>query len=534
VSTGTAQPAIPIAPGAERSSAHAPRAPRRGLDRFDAGVLAAFALVSLWVLALDLWQVVVNGRVWTGTDGFFLTDQMQYVAWIRDAAHHGLASNLFVLRGTPADYFQPMIVIGGAIAALGVPAWLALLLWKPVAVVAVFYAIRAYARRTMTGRLGQRVVLVLGLFFGSVGVLGDMWLGFWSWGYPFGLLSIAAMVAALLAYDNSRRTGRRVWAAPALAALASSLHPWQGQTLIVIVVGAELLLRRDLRKRAPLAAATVVGAVLPLAYYLVLSRVDVSWHMARDASRHSFPWLGILISLAPLALPALLAYRTRPRTFLAAATRAWPLAAVGVCLLSATQLSGTPLHAFAGITLPLSVLAVEGVKRAGWHRIPRRNLVAALAVAALTIPATVYELAIAPESVDPSVGNANFITRDESHALGYLARNPEPGGVLTRFYLGSVVPGQTGRRTFVGTCIWSQPYCTPRAQVVQRLFDGMMPAADARAFVRSTGAKFVLSDCQSGGTLDKALTPISTTVARFGCARVYALDAPARPTGALS
>ena len=72
-----------------------------------------FAAISVWVLGLDLWQVVVNGRVWTGTDGVYIVDQMQYLAWIRDASHHVLSSNLFVLRPTSADYFQPAIVISG-------------------------------------------------------------------------------------------------------------------------------------------------------------------------------------------------------------------------------------------------------------------------------------------------------------------------------------------------------------------------------------------------------------------------------------
>src|SRR6202008_3690863 len=78
-----------------------PRRTRR-LDRFELSVLGAFAAVSLFVLLLDLWQVVVNGRVWTGTDGVYIVDQMQYLAWIKDASKHVLASNLFVLRDTPA------------------------------------------------------------------------------------------------------------------------------------------------------------------------------------------------------------------------------------------------------------------------------------------------------------------------------------------------------------------------------------------------------------------------------------------------
>ena len=53
--------------------------------------------------------MVVHHRVWTGTDGVYIVDQMQYLAWIRDASNHVLSSNLFVLRPTPHDYFQPAV-----------------------------------------------------------------------------------------------------------------------------------------------------------------------------------------------------------------------------------------------------------------------------------------------------------------------------------------------------------------------------------------------------------------------------------------
>ena len=97
-------------------------------------MLVAFGAVSLWVLTLDLLQVVVNGRVWTGTDGVYIVDQMQYLAWIKSASHHLLASNMFVLRSTPHDYFQPAVVISGGLSALGLSPAVSLLLWKPVAV----------------------------------------------------------------------------------------------------------------------------------------------------------------------------------------------------------------------------------------------------------------------------------------------------------------------------------------------------------------------------------------------------------------
>src|SRR5256885_9591699 len=114
--------------------------PRWKLDWFELAVLVAFAAVSLWVLGLNLWQVVAHGRVWTGTDGLYLVDQQQYLAWISSASHHGLIANLFVLRPTPADYFQPAIAVSAAVTKLGVVPWLALLLWKPVAVAMFFFA----------------------------------------------------------------------------------------------------------------------------------------------------------------------------------------------------------------------------------------------------------------------------------------------------------------------------------------------------------------------------------------------------------
>ncbi len=219
------------------------RSPRRvRLDRFDLALLALFGALSLWVLALDLWQVVVNGRVWTGTDGVYIVDQLQYLSWIRDASAHVLVSNLFVLRSSPADYFQPAVVISGALSALGMAPWLSLLLWKPVAVIGCFLAMRAYVRRSMPGLWPRRAALTLAVFFGSFTVLfgtftvlGDLFPGFLSWGYTFALLAMAAVIAALVTYDRGRAENRIPWAPPALGAVASLLHPWHGELLVLIV-----------------------------------------------------------------------------------------------------------------------------------------------------------------------------------------------------------------------------------------------------------------------------------------------------------
>jgi hypothetical protein len=525
------------------------RSDRSGLapDWFELLVLVAFAAVSMWVVALDLWQVVAHGRVWTGTDGFYIVDQMQYLAWIQEAAKHVLAANLFVLHPTPADYFQPAVAISGGLSALGVPPWLSLLLWKPVAVVAAFYGVRAYAHRSFGGTWARRIALVLGLFFGSLtiiygslSVLGDLFPAFLTWGYTFGLLAIAVLLFALLAYGRVRTAPgpvrlRSLLLPGVLGALAGLLHPWQGELLVLIVIAAELVFwcldrRPPTRLSLPLATLIVTGA--PLLYYEILGRADLSWKLARVASKHSFSLATILLAVVPLLLPALLAYRKRPRTFLDVVNRVWPAAALVIYLLSASALSATPLHAFDGITVPLSVLAIEGVQSVSWRRLPGRRLIAtppvpglivAAVVLAATIPATVSELAAARSEVAPAPGNPNFITHDERAALRFLANDPQPGGVFTRFYLGTVVPAETGRHTYVGDCLWSEPDCSKRAQIAEIAFDGTLPGASVRWFVQQLGARFVLADCDSRPDMAEVLAPLTVSVHRFGCAAVYTL-----------
>ena len=156
-----------------------------------------------------------------------------------------------------------------------------------------------------------------------------------------------------------------------LGAVASTLHPWQGETMILLVLGAELVRWRDLRlwwqtrqwRRLALPVLTLALIGLPLVYYLLLGHLDLSWNLARAASKHAFPWTAIALAVAPLGLFALLGYRGRADTFLELMLRVWAPAAIFIYFFSATGLSATPLHAFDGITIPLAMLAVKGVRQ---------------------------------------------------------------------------------------------------------------------------------------------------------------------------
>jgi hypothetical protein len=85
------------------------------------------------------------------------------------------------------------------------------------------------------------------------------------------------------------------------------------------------------------------------------------------------------------------------------------------------------------------------------------------------------------------------------------------------------VPSQTGRAVWVGHGYWSQNYPV-QAREVDRLFDGRMSAAAARAFVASTGASILVSDCRHAADLTGRLRHRLVAVHRFGCARVYVLN----------
>jgi hypothetical protein len=519
------------------------------LDRAELLLLAAFGVVSVWVLALDLYQVIAHGRVWTGTDGMYVVDQLQYLSWIESAAHHGLVANLFVLHGTPADYFQPAISISGLLTAAGLAPTLVLLLWKPVAVLALFFAVRAYAAQALpdAGRGARLAVLALALFYGSFsvvygqfGVVGDLFPGFLSWGYPFALLGTAVMVFALLGYSRARAEGRIAWGPGLLGALAGSLHPWQGEAFVALVAVTELYqwlasVRAGAPRRPPLRllGLTVTLALIPLIYYLALDRFDPSWALGRHASKHGFSALAIGLALAPLALVALLGYlpaRRGPRDFTSLSVRLWPLVTLFVYAQSSSSAGGSaPLHAFDGVTLPLSVLAVGGCLQAGWRRLPHARLLAWIALLAACVPATAYELKGARSDVAPQPGNPNFISRDERAALDFLRHSPVAGGVFTRAYLGATVPGRTGRHTYTGDRIWSEPDSDARNLTARALLADQLPAAETRRILTGSGARFVLSDCLDDADLRRALGPLLQAVHRFGCATVWQLvpSAPA-------
>lgn len=516
----------------------------RGVDAFDVSVLLAFGALSVWLLVVLLLKQS-PGRVWTGGDGPYAGDQLQYLAWIRDSARHVLISNPFRVEETAASFLHPGLAISGVLARIGLSPSAAYLIWKPVAVVAMFVAARSYANCFLPTKVQRRAALVLALFYLSPAALVadalnwkqlvaiqaivfEMWPGLYLWGYPFTAISVAALVGTLLAYGRDRDDGRiRPWA-PLLGLTCAWLQPWQGATVVVIVLVSEAVLwSRGRAVRPVVPAVTCAATIVPLAYYSLLGRFDPSWRIAGEANRIPlWPTWTLLVALAPLALPALLAYRRPAATFQEIAVLTWPLAAIGVYFAIGVGGVGTyPLHAVQGLSIPFAVLAVAGVSSLR-PRVPARlsAVVAVALVALVTAPAIIRQLDTTRSTGDDGAVFFQkapfFVTGGEDEALDYIRNSRLRGAVLAPVYLGEAVPAATGRRTWVGLLSWTPEY-PDRVELANRLFSGRLRPQAAQNLVRSSGVAFLLSDCQHRTDLTAALRPMLVLTKRFQCATVY-------------
>jgi len=512
------------------------------LGAFEWITLAAFAVLAFGPLAGLLLRVWVRGGVVTGSDGYLVVDQLQYLNWLRQAAGHLAAANLYDIAPSHHTFVHPGILISGLLHRAGVGVAAAYLAWKPVAIVAMFAGALALVRARLAREDDRRLALVVALFFCSpVAALigwpviggeltkfridfstGELWSGSYLWGYLFTAISVGLLPLALLAYERGRDGGSSrmlAWAAGA-GLLCAWLQPWQGATFAIVAIGAELWL--VMRRGHPVSRAVrdlagpLAATALPLIYYLVLSHADPAWKLAQVANDlPRWPLWVTVVALAPLAVPAAFAYRLAAPDFGSLALRVWPLAGL---LIFYAPFGTFPFHAFQGMQLPLAVLAAL-VWRAhrGSRALPTWGAVGIVAV--LVLPGTAYRIDQLADAV--RLGRQpHFLTVGERDALRALAADPEAGGVLAPVYSGLFIPAYTGRETWVGAGSWSPDFGERRA-LTERLFSGAMTPAEARALVRRSGARFLFSDCHGRADIDRLVAGFTDPPRRFGCATVY-------------
>lgn len=507
-----------------------------------------FPLVLLLAHAAALHAQFTGADGLIGADGVLGADQLQYLAWARDAsAHGGLASDLFTLAPSGHVYLQPLFAITGALLHLGLSLPLAYLLWKPVAILAMFLAALAWARRAFPDRPVPRAAVALlslflytplaalfswtqlgaGHFRFNLFLLADELLGATKlWGYAPSALGLALVPTALLAVERAldpdrlatprslrRGAGLRPLMVCALASLlASWLHPWQGITLILIFAGLAVAGRL---RHGPALALPVIAAALPLGYYYLLSHSDPAWQLASHYEViPRLPALALLAGLGPLALIAALGVRRPDGVVIEQALLLW----VGACFVTYFVNNSFAAHALQGLSLPLGVLLVRG-----WQRLRLAPILGAAAIGLVTIPGLVYDARKFVRTAGSSVVQY-YLPDSDARALGWVQRNAPAGGILAPTPFAVIIPSQTGRHVWAGHGYWSRDY-PARARRVDRLFGGRMSRSAARRFVAQTGATILVSDCGHRTNLTRSLAPLLSSVHQFGCARVYILRA---------
>ncbi|MGH2857770.1 MAG: hypothetical protein ACRDMJ_09820, partial [Solirubrobacteraceae bacterium] len=304
--------------------------------------------------------------------------------------------------------------------------------------------------------------------------------------------------------------GRYLLFGAVAALLASWLHPWQGITLVLIFAGLAAAQRfRDW----PALALCAIAAAAPLVYYYLLSHGDPAWQLA--SHYEVIPRLSALVLLAglgPLALIAAAGLRRPEGSIFEQALLLWIVA----CFVTYFVNDSFAPHALQGLSIPVAVLLVRGGVRLRWGPV-----FGALAVGLVTIPGLAYDARKFVRTARTPVVQY-YLTAGDARALSWVAASAPPGGVLAPTPFAAVVPSRTGRHVWVGHGYWSDDY-PDRARVVDRLFGGRMKRREARAFVDSTHASILISDCAHHHDLRRALAPLLASEQQFGCARVYVL-----------
>jgi hypothetical protein len=436
-------------------------------------------------------------------------------------------------------FSDPVFGVSGGLVRLGLPPGWAYDLWLPVAAIALVVGYRAYVRRFLATPAPRFAALALALFAASplapvldasaglstsqhnvlASAVGDGTPALQLWGYFPIAIALALVCVSLLALERAVGEGRGTRSPRAdlaiacgAGALAAWLHPWQGATLLLIVLSVAAL---DRSRRVAIACGTVAAAVcLPLAYYLALSHFDAAWSAAR-AQNDLVPsaWWAALAVLAPLGALAVAGMRRPSRDLGERILLLWPVAALALYGLSPPY----RLHALETMSLPLAILAVRGATRFGI-----RAPVGVILVLLATEPGLIFAGSLLHKAIKEHP-SAYAIPGDDRRALDAVRATPGPGGVLAGPSLASAVPAYTGRATWFGHPSWT-PAFPAREAAAGRFFAGRMSPGAAGRFARSTGAAILVAPCGTSPALAVRLGPrLVTTDLRFGCARVLRL-----------
>jgi hypothetical protein len=506
-----------------------------------AAVGAAVLLVAFVPFAFIAVQAAAHHRVFLGVDSFVPSDDLQYLAWVSDA-HHGLIRNLYGAAGDQALFVHPMWSPSGWIQALtGVSDAVIMGFWTLVAALTLFagcvwLACRHIPAERPWGRVLAVVLMIFGgltpaiLLMTQIGSgnqsvttmlaandllpVADLW-GYAPMAIAIGLMPFAVEGTVRIAAGSASR--RAVALTAAVGLLIGWLHPWQGETLLVVCAGLglwHLRERRSIRALIPLIPVAAAIAV-PLAYYAILGHVDPGWSVAKQNNDGVLRPISLITSVAPLAAVALICgWRARHD----AAARGLVLWPVATLLVVAATPSGQN-RALAGLGLPVAVLLVRAWPVRGTRSL--RALIPALAtVAAITIPLVPF-LSDSWTNLDsPMMAMVAEPTHADVEASLIAARDSGGLPVISSYALGAAIPVVADTPSWLGQSIWT-PHWTSRMMRTVEIFLGSPSTSVERAALGTVRTHVLLQPCGYGQPVEGALAPLGFREQQVGCARLY-------------
>ncbi|HTT30728.1 MAG TPA: hypothetical protein VMG37_20095 [Solirubrobacteraceae bacterium] len=551
----------PVRAGAEpREPARPPSGPEgtRAARRWRTAVIAIGSVALAWAFApfvLVALDAAAHHRVFLGVAGYYPMDGLQYLAWVRDA-HDGLIRNLYGSLGH-AVFVHPMYSLTGLVqGATGVGPQAIMAFWKAVgAFVLVAGCVRVVARSLSPDRVGRRAIaLILTLFGGFTPLVallpwldpftlgtdftraaGDLVPAVALWDYAPLAIALGLMPFAIERIERlveGRGNRRTAVGAAGLGLFVAWLHPWQGITLIAMAAGLVLWQAHEAGGPDPPGAArarmrAIPGLARPLAfvagttavpvlYYLLLSHVDDGWATSElnSVSAAVIPGLVTLTCVVPLAAIGILAARRLGPDPRMRAPLLWLLATLFTIAISPSG----QYRALDGLAIPVAVLAVRAwpAWRRGWHC----RLLATLALAGTLIPFAWFAVGAFRHLRSPGVTAYTELEPSDIRAAELAAAGARGTPVLAPAVLGTAIPALTGAVSWLGHPIWTPNYVVRKTQATE-LFAGAMEPAQARRFVRSTGAGALVVPCGFTGLREGVLVPLGFHPTRVGCAVVY-------------
>lgn len=145
----------------------------RRLTTVELAALLGLAALSAVSLALVLARAAREGGTWSGADGLLVIDQLQYLNWLRQAAHHVAVANLYDLAPGPRSFVHPGLIVSGLLDLAGVGMRTAYQVWKPVAVLALWAGALVLCRRFLSEPRDRALGLVLAVAVLPLGLLAS-------------------------------------------------------------------------------------------------------------------------------------------------------------------------------------------------------------------------------------------------------------------------------------------------------------------------------------------------------------------------